>query len=136
MKVEEKDISEPKGKSYGCMVTILTMITVLVVVVLCVYFFGTKDATNDDVTINQGETGLLSYSFTFIPKKDIDDLQFKISFYDSNGKYISDITKTVGDVKKGQQYTVTVNLTELSFSQAFSNKISVKVSGGKVALIS
>ncbi|MDE6294115.1 MAG: cytochrome c biogenesis protein ResB [Clostridiales bacterium] len=132
MKMEEKDISEPKGKKYGCLIILILIVIPLIIILFTVK----KDATNDDVTINQGETGLLSYSFTFIPKNDIDDLQFEISFYDSNGKYISDITKTVGDVKKGQQYTVTVNLTELSFSQAFSNKISVKVSGGKVALIS
>ena len=124
-----------KGKSYGCMVTIITMIIVVVAVILGIYFFGNKEATNDDVTINQGETNLLSYSFTFIPKSNINDLKFEISFYDEKQNK-SNITKNVGDVKKGQQYTVTINLTELSLSQILSSEISIKVAGGKVAMIS
>lgn len=136
METEDSEKIDSKGKSYGCMVTIFTMIIVVVAVVLGIYFFGEKDATNDDVTINEGTDNIISYTFTFIPKTDIKDLEFKISFYDSNDKYISNITKNVGNVKKGQQYTTTVNITELSFSQAFSSKISVTVCGGKAALIS
>lgn len=130
-----KNNNTQKSKSYGCMVTIMTMIIVTVVIVLGLYFFGKKDATNSDVIINEGEQTLFSYSFTFIPKNDITDLQFEISFYD-NRTYKSSIKKNIGDVKKGEQYAVTINLTELSFSQAFSSKISIKVSGGKVKLIS
>ncbi|MDE7108099.1 MAG: hypothetical protein K2O39_07240, partial [Clostridiales bacterium] len=105
-------------------------------VVLCLYFFGRKDATNDDVTINEGQDNLLSYTFTFIPNNDIDNLEFEITFYDNNRKQLSDITKKVGNVKKGKQYSVTINLTELSLKQIFSDYVSVRVSGGTTHILS
>ena len=136
MNDESNQAINTKGRSYGCMVTIVTMLIIIVAVVLCLYFFGRKDATNDDVTINEGQDNLLSYTFTFIPNNDIDNLEFEVSFYDSNRKHLSDITKKVGNVKKGKQYSVTINLTELSLKQVFSDYVSINVSGGTTHIIS
>lgn len=132
--IDNKQI--PKhSTSQGCFIAIATIIIVVVLTVLCLHFLIKRNATNADVIINKGETNLFSYSYTFIPQKDIDELQFEISFYDNNRKLISNITKSIGDVEKGKQYSVTINLTELSLSQVFSDYVSVRVSKGKIAIL-
>lgn len=127
--------NQPKKKGLkGCLISIITMIVVAIIVMICIVIFGANKATYQDVNIYDNEQTLTSYTFKFKPKRTIRDLQFEIAFYDSNKNYKSSIKKNVGDVQKGRTYTVTINITELSIEQAFSDYIEIKISDGKTSL--
>ena len=73
--------------------------------------------THTDVRIEQDPSGLLSMKFLVIPQKDIVDLCVSFSFFDSNNKPIIKKTKQMGDVIKGNQYTIQLPLSEFTASQ-------------------
>ena len=71
-----------------------------------------------------------------IPYVDIDDLELQFKYYDNDKNLITTKTKSVGNVKEGNQYTVSVSLTEFNFFDLFKiNYTSVSVINGTVSKI-
>lgn len=125
----------PQRKTHGCLISII-ILAIIAIVLWGVFIFAKKDATNSDIIINDSQQNLTSYMFIFTPNKDIENLQFEIAFYDNNKNYKSSIKKNIGNVEKGQKYTVKISINDLSINQAFSDYISINVAGGKVPLFS
>ena len=103
---------EKKGK--GCLFIACIILVAIVGIAIAIsqsnYEIGPK-ATMSDIDGHWTES-LLSNTFTFIPSKNIKGLVMQFDIYDSNNKLVNTVTKSIGDVKKGQQYTVTLTVDE------------------------
>ena len=130
MDIKLNDNDKNTHSAKGCLISIITIAVVVVFVILMIYFFGRKDASLNDITINEKEQGITSYSITFIPKTDIEDLIIHFDICDKNKKLIKTINKNIGTVKKGNQYTTEINIFELSLQQAWNGEyVSITISG-------
>ena len=129
------DNNIPKKKNHSC------LITIGVVILFALIFFGiifllnytqdndnnngasgthrplSRNATLNDITVTGDDLDLASFGekLTFTPKKDIDGLKLKFIFQKSNGTQLQTIEKSLGNVKEGQQYSITISLFELSW---------------------
>lgn len=94
-----------------------------------------RDARNSDISGDWNES-LIEQNFTFIPKYDIVDLQFTFSINNKEGKVIKKVVKNIGNVNKGQQYSVKLTLSDMGLDNIFSAySTSLAVTGGRVTLI-
>ncbi len=139
MAEENKKIEEntaPTGK-VGIGITIVIVI-VLIFGAFALYKIGVFDrkATNTDIDGDWNST-LTTQSYVFIPKHNINGLEFTFSIRDKNNKELQTIVKTVGNVKKGQQYTVSISMSELqNFSTLMdANYTRLSITGGTKKLI-
>ena len=143
-------MAEEKRK--GCLVTFFAIIGVLALIIIGIIVFvqcnggnvidpGTGKITYRNATLSDIDgdwnNGLLDQSYVFIPKHDITNLEFTFSINNNENEVIKTIRKTVGDVKKGQQYTVTLSVSDLGDLDTMWNakKTYLTVSGGRVALL-
>mgnify|MGYP001080318738 FL=1 len=136
---ENKKIEEstaPKGN-----IVIGILITIIVIAIFGgIALYPTdpynQEATNNDIDGDWNST-LTTHSYVFIPKSNIDGLEFTFSIRDKDGNELQQIVKRVGDVKKGQQYTVSFSATEIKdFATLMnSNYTKLTVTGGKKKLI-
>ncbi|MDE7164202.1 MAG: hypothetical protein K2O04_02100 [Clostridiales bacterium] len=97
-----------------------------------------RNATLNDLTLSGDDLDLSSFGekLTFTPKKDIDGLKLKFVFQKSNGTQLQTIEKSVGNVKEGQQYSVTISITELKWDvvkNVFDLECKYTVSAGTVS---
>ncbi|MDE7405541.1 MAG: hypothetical protein K2M89_01535 [Clostridiales bacterium] len=97
-----------------------------------------RSATLNDITISGDDLDLSSFGekLTFTPKKDIDGLKLKFVFQKSNGTKLQTIEKSMGNVKEGKQYSVTISITELKWDvikNAFDLQCKYTVSAGTVS---
>ena len=69
-------------------------------------------ATMDDID-GYWNSSLTTIEYVFVPKHNIKSLRFEITICDKNKNELQTIYKTIGNVKKGQQYTVTVSIYEI-----------------------
>ncbi|MCX4286701.1 MAG: hypothetical protein OSJ68_05365, partial [Clostridia bacterium] len=128
--------AETKGNvGIGILITILIILVFGGIGLFKLGVFDQK-ATNNDIDGNWNST-LATQSFVFIPKCNIDGLIITFSIRDKNNNELQTITKNIGDVKKGQQYTVSFNLSELQdFATLMdSNYTQLSVTGGTKKLI-
>lgn len=96
----------------------------------------TREATINDITIDNSNDFALSMNYTMIPKVDIKNLELKFEYKNSKGKILSTKKKTIGTVKKGIQYKIKINLTEFGLFDLFKiSYASISVSEGTVSLI-
>lgn len=100
--------------------------------------FMTRKASISDITINEDKLDLASLGekLTFTPKKDIEDLKLKFVFQKASGANLQTIEKTFGNVKEGQQYSVTISLVELNWDvikNAFDVQCKYTVSSGTIS---
>ena len=107
-----------KSNSNGCLIFAIVMLILIIGAILLGIFVygglgnnGAKNATMSDIDGNWTQS-LLSNTFTFIPTKNIKGLVLQFDIYDSNYKLLNTVTKSIGNVKKGQQYTVTLTADE------------------------
>lgn len=130
MDIKSNDDDKITHSTKGCLISFITIAVVIVFGILMIYFFGRKDASLEDITINEKNSGLTNYSITFIPKTDIEDLIINFDIYDKNKKFLKTINKNIGTVKKGNQYTSEIHIYDLSIQQIWnSNYISISISG-------
>ena len=119
-----------RNKKSGCTAPIIIFIVIALIIFIPLAII-TEDATLDDITVSNQQMSLLNFSFDFIPKQNIDNLSFEISFYDKNNKYISSIKRDFGNVNKGQQYTFTLNYAELFVNAWQADGTTIKINGKK-----
>ena len=79
------------------------------------------------------ETDSTTYAYIFEPKLDIYELEITFLIRDENDNELQTIVKKVGDVKNGQKYTVSIDVSELNdfASQMDINHTKLIVSNGK-----
>ena len=134
-----EEINTKKGINGGTVV-LIAMITIFIVIMICMtigLISGIdRTATTNDID-GYWNSNLTEHSFIFIPKQSIDGLVFTFSIRDKNNQELQKIVKEVGNVKKGQQYTVTLNLSELQdFATLMdANYTQLSVTGGTKKLI-
>lgn len=130
---EEKQNQESSSK--GCFIMAMVMIgLVIAVIVITILVYsnigsgGIKRATMSDIDGHWNST-ITTCEYVFIPKHNINDLTFAITICDDNRQELQTIYKTVGNVRKGQQYSVSFSVLEFqSFSTVWNasyTKISV-----------
>ena len=141
-----------KSTGKGCLITIIIIILGIAIAVGITYFIQKNDnnngeggpgllsrsATLNDLTVSGDDLDLSSFGekLTFTPKKDIDGLKLKFVFQKSNGTTLQTIEKSVGNVKEGQQYSVTISIAELSWDvikNMFDLQCKYTVSAGTVS---
>ena len=92
-----------------------------------------RSATNNDINIDLSEEISLSVNYKILPNVNINDLEITFKYYDNNNNILSTKVKKVGNVTKGNQVTVTISLSEFSFTDIFKiNYTSAEVTGGTV----
>ena len=137
---EEKQNQESNSK--GCLVMAAVMIgLVIAVVVITILVFsnldsgGIKKATMSDINGHWNST-ITTYEYVFIPKHNINNLTFEITIYDDNKQELQTIYKTVGNVLKGQQYSVSFSVSEFqSFSMLWNASYTeISVSKGYITI--
>ncbi|MDE7107173.1 MAG: hypothetical protein K2O39_02500 [Clostridiales bacterium] len=135
----------------GCLITITIMILFIIIGFAITYFITQKtnpdnnqpnllsrSATLNDITISGDDLDLAAFGekLTFTPKKDISGLKLKFIFQKSDGTQLQTIEKSIGNVKEGQQYSVTISITELKWDvikNAFDLQCKYTVSAGTVS---
>ena len=146
-------------KSHGCAIWLLLIIGMIIFVVVLLNNIGKnneKMATSGGTTVsiggnNDGATKLLSRSardsdityrietelsviIKIVPNTDIKDLQVTIYCSDKNDSLITSKTKSLGNVKEGGEYSVTIGLTEFTISEIFKIEYwRLRVTGGTVS---
>lgn len=116
-------------------VAILIFITSLFILTGCNKIL-TRQATINDINIDTSQEISFNINYVMIPYVDIDDLELQFKYYDNDKNLITTKTKSVGNVKEGNQYTVSVSLTEFNFFDLFKiNYTSVSVINGTVSKI-
>ena len=126
---QNNDINSSK-KHAGCLVWIFILLVAVVVpvVVGVVVTQQNKNDNNSNRVTTQDIMGnwtneLLKSTYTFIPSCNIDGLVFRFEIYDGDNQKVNTIDKEIGDVKEGQQYTVTITLDQ--YWQGYKVKTTV-----------
>lgn len=134
-KIQKEEMGGP-GKGLIVFITVVLLGLLITLVVAFATNNNTNQATNNDIDGNWNST-LTTHSFVFIPKCNINGLEFTFSIRDKDGKELQQIVKKVGDVKKGQQYTVSFNVAELQdFATLMDSKYTkLTVTAGTKKLI-
>ena len=135
MKATEQD---KKNLIIGLTIAIIATVIIILAGALVANLTDKRNnkATNSDIDGDWNST-LTTYSYVFIPKSNINGLEFTFSIRDKNDKELQQIVKKVGDVKKGQQYTVTFTASEIKDFATIMNSSYTKltVTGGTKKLI-
>ncbi len=111
-------------KFYNLLISISTIFVILTSGLLIGCNYGDKDfylraVTSNDVIIEQNKNEIFSLSFSVRPQVDITDLLIEFSFYDENNKAITMKSRELGNVTKGNLYTIDFSfLNELTLSEA------------------
>ena len=94
----------------------------------------TRAATNNDVYIDLSEELSLNVTYKVTPNVDIDNLEITFKYYDNNKKLLATKYRTLGNVKKGVQYSVYVSFGEFSLWDLFKiTSTSARVTSGSVS---
>jgi len=138
---EETQIQESKeDKRFRIgMIIFAILLSVIVLVACTISILSDSDLNKASISDIDGywNSTVSEQSYVFIPKYNINGLEFTFSIRDKNNKELQTIVKTVGDVKKGQQYTVSISMTELKdFTTLMdTNYTQLTVTGGTKKLI-
>lgn len=148
----------PKKKSHGCLIAFIIIVVILAAILIPIIVSnvssGTgnsshtgnssnhtpsithRDARNSDITVQSSGDLTINPKFTFIPSSDISGLRLCITLADKNKNTLSSETKYIGDVQKGQQYTISASVADLSFFDYLKiSYLSVEVVGGTVSYL-
>ena len=116
----------------------LILITVISLLLLtgCETKILTREATINDINIDTSQELSLNVQYIMIPYTDINDLELKFKYYDKNHKLVTTKTKSIGNVKEGTQYSISINFGEFNFFDLSKiSYTSVSVINGTVTLI-
>ena len=93
-----------------------------------------RSARDSDISYNFSDELLLGITYKIVPDTDIKDLQVTIYCSDKNDSLITSKTKAVGNVKTGVEYSVTISISEFTFSEMFKIEYyRLRVTGGTVS---
>lgn len=87
-----------------------------------------------DKVIDDGywESTSTTYNYVFEPTLNIYELEITFLIRDKNNNELQTIVKKVGDVKKGQKYSVSIDISELDgFATIDVDCIKLTISNGK-----
>ncbi len=86
-----------------------------------------RRANSKDITVTEEELSFdaMGERLTFTANKNIDDLKISFYFNNKNGDFIKSIKREIGDVKKGQQYTVTIGITDILGNYSINDLIGI-----------
>lgn len=93
-----------------------------------------RKATTNDIHIESDDSNLVSIELLLTPKKDIDDLEITVEYYDKNKTLLKTKVVYYGDVKEGATYSKSISISNFSLSEFF--KLSYArylVTGGTVS---
>lgn len=139
--------SESKSKT-GCIIVSIISIILIVIISLVVAFSiksetssnddskpFSRSATNSDLRIDSSDDFSLDIKSLITPNCDISALIIEFTFYDSKSVSIKTITKSIGNVSKNTQLTVTISLSEFTFTEVLKlRQVSASVVGGTVSV--
>ncbi len=115
---EEITENHSPKKTNGILILLITELVAIGLFALGVHLFAKREATNEDVSLDYtANFSTIGVECSIKPREDIDDLDIKFFFYDSNHSKIYEITKSIGKVKKGSTYTCTISLFEIKSSE-------------------
>lgn len=93
-----------------------------------------RSARDSDISYNFSDELSLGITYKIVPDTDIKDLQVTIYCSDKNDSLITSKTKAVGNVKAGVEYSVTISISEFTFSEMFKIEYyRLRVTGGTVS---
>lgn len=75
---------------------------------------SSRQATNKDIYVTFPQFGLLSNEFKIKPNENIDNLELKFIFLGNEYNELETQTKNVGNVTKGNEFTVIINLNNFN----------------------
>lgn len=132
--MEEEMEEEKRSKGDAIFLFVgLALLIIIILLIICNYpaLQVQKKATLSDIDGNW-TTETTKQTYTFIPKSNIDGLEFKFTLLDKNKQTVQTITKKVGNVIKGQQYTVTLSIYEIESISSFLNisYVQTEISNG------
>ena len=86
-----------------------------------------------DTKLNWSDLG---QEFIFIAEENIKDLQLTLNFYDKNKNLVSTKTKDFSSVKKGNEYTIFIGITDFSLADHLKiHSVTIEVTKGTVSLL-
>lgn len=97
-----------------------------------------RNAHNNDITVSDTKLNWsdLGQEFIFIAEENIKDLQLTLNFYDKNKNLVSTKTKDFSSVKKGNEYTIFIGITDFSLADHLKiNSVTIEVTKGTVSLL-
>ena len=93
-----------------------------------------RNATNNDIYISDSLLAVTS-TFKIKPNEDINNLTLQFKFYDENNKVLETHSENVGNVTKGNEFTVSVRLNNFNIFNLYTIKsYSVNVISGTVSV--
>ncbi len=146
-------------KSHGCLIATLIIIVIAAIIGIIIYVNREKERTDNplnkdtpkiyeraavisDITVTDErlDFSALGETMTFNPNCDIYNLKLTFEFMKNNTS-LQTIDKYVGDVKKNNQYTVTISLTDINWEvikNSFTSNVECRyyVSSGTVKIFS
>lgn len=138
--MRNESMSQNEIKSFGIKLLIVFLIIIVVgfVLALGIKWFinhnGPRKASLNDID-GYWTDNITSQTFTFIPRAKINELEFLFTVYDKNGDVIQKINKSIGNVKEGIQYTVTISMTDLYFESLWEGcRIHVEIYNGTIPM--
>ena len=95
----------------------------------------TRAARPSDILVDSElDLSSLGAKYSVTAQTDIDDLVISISFLDKDRNILASTTKTIGNIKEGQQINFTISLFDMSLSTAWNTKYETwAVTGGTVS---
>ncbi len=95
-----------------------------------------REATNNDINLDTSEEISFSINYKMIPYVDIDNLEITFKFYSKDNELLATKVKDVGNVIEGNQYTISISLSEFSFLDLFKiNYARYSVTQGTVTYL-
>ena len=114
-----EDINKVNPPLYKVLLRVFGIIILIVVVLVLAFFVFRSCISGKTGKANMSDIqgywtdNITSRTYTFIPNVNIEELEFEFVVYSSNKEPLQYIYKEIGNVKKGQQYTVTISITDL-----------------------
>lgn len=93
-----------------------------------------RPAKTTDIAISNADALLTGYSFKIIPSCDINNLTINFIFKDNKDKTIVQKSRSMGNVVKGSEYTIT--FSDISLANMLSiSKYNYSVTSGTVTIL-
>lgn len=111
-----------------------TLLLLLVSSIFCSIFFSSceRNAIFNDFNIVRRSISETEVYFELVPKKDIEDVTFFIYLYDYEMKNFAKLRRPMGDMNKGETYTVTYTLESYLYPDKKILNAKLEISTGKI----
>lgn len=146
---KEEINDKSNSKTCGCVIGIIISIGLIIGIFFLIYFFNNKStpnnpdgatkllsrsATNKDINVEVSNDLSLSMNCIVKPSTDISNLQITFKFIDKNQNLITTKNKTIGNVTKNNNYSISFALSEFGLTEIFKiQAFYAEVTGGTVS---